>query len=270
MNQFSLIVTCKGRLGHLRQTLPHFMRQANTQVIVVDYSCPEKAGDFVEAHFPRARVVRVENREFFNASAARNAGASVAQTPYLIFVDADTIISNNFVTLLRPHLTGSNFLRFFLPGGNSLGGSCVVATADFQKVKGFDEVFSGYGGEDLDFYWRLQRMGTTLRVLRPDNAISWIKHGHKLRTAFYETKDVKHSFLQARAYRLVKETVLGLHFEGDLPIEDRRKIWADVAAAIAEDKFEIKVRLPSNTTSGFLKEWNWRRELLVSFEKVTQ
>jgi hypothetical protein len=53
-----------------------------------------------------------------------------------------------------------------------------------------------------------------------------------------------------------------------LPIEDRRKIWTDVAAAIAEDKFEIKVRLPSNTTSGFLQDWNWRRELLVSFARA--
>ena len=270
MNQFSLIVTCKGRLGHLKQTLPRFMRQANTQVIVVDYSCPQNTGDFVETHFPKSKVVRVENREYFNASAARNAGAKIAQTPYLIFVDADTIVSDQFVTLLREHLTGSNFLRFHLPGSNSLGGSCVVATADFHRVKGFDEVFSGYGGEDLDFYWRLQRMGTTLRVLSPENTIGWIKHGPKLRTAFYEVKDVKRSFLQARAYRLVKETVLGLRLEGELPLEERRKIWNDVAEAIAEDRFEIKVRLPGNSTSGFLKEWNWKRELVVSFERAVR
>lgn len=270
MNQFSLIVTCKGRLAHLRQSLSTFMRQANTDVIVVDYSCPQNAGDFVNDHFPKAKVVRVKDREFFNASAARNAGAAIVETPYMIFVDADTIISPNFTTLLNQHLTDTNFLRFYLPNANSLGGCCVVATSNFRKVHGYDEVFSGYGGEDLDFYWRLQRMGVTLLVLRPEKAISWIKHGDALRTSFYENKDVKHSFLQARAYRLVKEAVLGLRFEGELPIEERQRIWADVSAAIADDTFEIKVLLPGNRTSGFLRDWNWRRELLVSFERIRQ
>ena len=270
MNQFSIIVTCKGRLGHLKRTLPTFMLQKNADVIIVDYSCPQNSGAFVKDHFPRARVVRVPGREEFNVSAARNAGASLINTPYVIFADADTILSPNFTSLLPEHLTGSNFLRFYLPKTNSLGGTCVVATGDYNKVRGFDEVFAGYGGEDLDFYWRLQRMGVTLSVLQPNNAISWIKHGHNLRTAHYRVKDVKKSFLQARAYRLVKETVLGLRFEGELPLEERQRIWADVEAAIAEDRFEIKVQLPGNRTSGFLSEWNWKRELLVSFERIHQ
>lgn len=246
------------------------MRQQNADVIIVDYSCPQNSGAFVKDHFPRARVVRVPGREEFNVSAARNAGATLINTPYVIFADADTILGPNFTSLLPEHLTGSNFLRFYLPKTNSLGGTCVVATGDYNKVRGFDEVFAGYGGEDLDFYWRLQRMGATLSVLRPNNAISWIKHGHMLRTAHYRVKDVKKSFLQARAYRLVKETVLGLRFEGELPLEDRQRIWADVEAAIAEDRFEIKVQLPGNRTSGFLSEWNWKRELLVSFERIHQ
>lgn len=270
MTQFSLIVTCKGRLGHLKQSLPLFMRQSNTQVIVVDYSCPENAGDFVEAHFPGATVVRVEDQDLFNISLARNAGAAVVDTPYIIFADADTVLAPNFAALISKHLTGSNFLRFHAERGNSLGGTCVVATADFRKVQGFDEVFSGYGGEDLDFYWRLQRMGVKLLLLQPSNAVRWIQHGHGLRTAFYETKDVKRSFLHARAYRLVKEVILGLSYDGELPIEWRRRMWVDVGAAIAEDRFEIKVKLPGNRTSGFLKDWNWQRELVVSFARKEQ
>jgi predicted glycosyltransferase involved in capsule biosynthesis len=257
-----------GRLEHLKQTLPRFMRQPSTQVIVVDYTCPDRAGDFVNAHFPRALVVRVGNRQFFNVAAARNAGAAIAKTPFLIFADADTVLVPHFAALVSARLTGTNFLRFQPERGNSLGGTCVVAARDFHKIQGFDEVFSGYGGEDLDFYWRLQRMGLTLRLLKADKTVSSIEHDHSERTTFYAVKNVKRSFLQARAYRLVKEVLLGLSLHGELPFERREEIWADVAAAIAEDKFEIRVKLPGNSTSGFLKEWKWQRELLVSFEKL--
>ena len=268
MSKFSLVVTCKGRLAHLKQSLPLFMRQDETSVVVVDYSCPDGTGDFVQSRFPRAQIVRVPDRPVFNLAAARNAGARVVQNPYMIFCDADTIISPSFVALISQHLTSTNFLTFQASAGNSLGGSCVVATRDFRKVQGFDEIFAGYGGEDLDFYWRLRRIGVMRLMCEPTEAIRSIEHGPQLRTAFYQTKDVHKSFLQARAYRLVKEVMLGLVFVGELPVEERRKIWADVAAAIADDKFEIKVKLPGISTSGFLNDWEWQRELLVSFRRL--
>jgi hypothetical protein len=51
-------------------------------------------------------------------------------------------------------------------------------------------------------------------------------------------------------------------------LAQRRKIWADVAAALNDGRFEIRVRLPGNTTSGFLNDWQWKRELLVSFARI--
>ncbi len=38
--KFSIITTCKGRLEHLKQTLPAMLAQKDSEVIVVDYSCP--------------------------------------------------------------------------------------------------------------------------------------------------------------------------------------------------------------------------------------
>jgi hypothetical protein len=39
--RLSIVTTCKGRLHHLRRSLPGFLAQPDTQVIVVDYDCPE-------------------------------------------------------------------------------------------------------------------------------------------------------------------------------------------------------------------------------------
>jgi len=42
--KFSIVTTCKGRLGNLQQSLPTFVAQAAAEVVVVDYDCPESTG----------------------------------------------------------------------------------------------------------------------------------------------------------------------------------------------------------------------------------
>src|SRR5262249_23829435 len=44
------ITTCMGRLAALRRSLPTLCGQPNSRVVVVDYSCPEQAGAWVETH----------------------------------------------------------------------------------------------------------------------------------------------------------------------------------------------------------------------------
>ena len=78
MADLSIVTTCMGRLAQLRQTLgPMLAQDGGVPVVVVDYSCPDGAGDWVEANPPRARLVRVPGRARFNASAARNIGPAM-------------------------------------------------------------------------------------------------------------------------------------------------------------------------------------------------
>ena len=49
MAEICIITTCMGRLAHLRQSLPSFTAQPDTSVVVVDYSCPERSGEWVES-----------------------------------------------------------------------------------------------------------------------------------------------------------------------------------------------------------------------------
>ena len=50
----------------LRQTLGPMLDQPGGSCVVVDYSCPDGAGDWVEAHHPSAWVVRVPGQAGFN------------------------------------------------------------------------------------------------------------------------------------------------------------------------------------------------------------
>ena len=64
--KFSIVTTCKGRLAHLKQSLPAMLAQDGAEVVVVDYCCPERAGDWVESAFPSVQVVRADGEEGFS------------------------------------------------------------------------------------------------------------------------------------------------------------------------------------------------------------
>src|SRR5438270_11931917 len=94
---FAIITTCKGRLEHLKLSLPAMVSQACNEVIVVDYSCPQMTGEFVTANFPGVRVVSVEGEETFSNWKGRNAGAAAATSDGLVFIDADTILADGAI-----------------------------------------------------------------------------------------------------------------------------------------------------------------------------
>ena len=56
--RLSIVTCCKGRLEFLKRALPTFVAQSDSEVIVVDYDCPDGTKDWVAAHFPDVRVAR--------------------------------------------------------------------------------------------------------------------------------------------------------------------------------------------------------------------
>jgi len=156
--RLSIVTTCKGRLHHLRQSLPRFLAQPDCEVIVVDYDCPDGTADVVRREFPAAKVVAVNDRPQFNISAARNLGADSATSPWLAFIDADIVIAADF--LERLCLRPGSFYRFPpRDRGSSLLGSCVMPADAYRAVGRYDEVIQGYGGDDQDMYFRLGLAG---------------------------------------------------------------------------------------------------------------
>src|SRR4051812_16837551 len=104
MPTITLITTCMGRLEFLKQTLPAAIAQRDTTVVVVDYSCPQNCGLWVESSFPQARVIRIEGQDRFNLARARNSGVEACQTPWLGFLDADILLAPTFSETVLPTL----------------------------------------------------------------------------------------------------------------------------------------------------------------------
>jgi glycosyltransferase involved in cell wall biosynthesis len=260
MAAICFVTTCMGRLAALRQSLAPMLAQPEGSCVVVDYSCPDKCGDWVEACHPSAQVVRVPGQCHFNAAAARNAGARLARAPWLCFVDSDVVLEPGFTSALSPTLAPGGFYRAFSPDGG-LGGTLSVARADFERVGGYDEAYPCWGEEDNDLYDALQFVGLEPRAL-PASLLRHIAHDDADRTRFSPVGDLQLGHAVNRVYRVVKWDIARLRREL-LTVDMRRALYEKVSqvvtAAIRESRpGDLAAHLPEGIVPG---GWSLARQL---------
>jgi len=223
--------------------------QGSNEVIVVDYSCPEGTGEFVRANFPSVRVVSVTGQAHFSNWKARNAGAAVAKSDLLVFVDADTILADDAAETLSSVLPAGAYGFFHLktshqfnPDGpllalNQLKGFHVIPAAAFRKIGGYDEVFEGYAaGADTDLEQRLGAIGLTRHALDPSLIGSVIQHDSDSRLK-HHAEPIAVSYCAGLLYRAAKKVVLRMRGKVELPLEIRQALYeaARTAARTLKD-----------------------------------
>lgn len=90
------VTTCKGRLHHLKKTLPKIVKQGLGGIIVVDFDCPDGSGQWVKENYPQVQVIKINAQPTFDYSRSRNIGGHAAKTKWIAFFDADVLVSENF------------------------------------------------------------------------------------------------------------------------------------------------------------------------------
>jgi GT2 family glycosyltransferase len=260
MDELCLVTTCKGRLSALRQSLGPMLDQPGVSCVVVDYSCPDGAGDWVEATHRSARVVRVPDRPEFNASAARNIGARHADAPWLGFVDSDVVLDPNFAATVRPALAPGGFYRARSddPG---LGGTFLCAREDFERVGGYDENYACWGEEDNDLFDAFQFIGLEQRFF-PGSLLRHLPHDDTARTRFYPITDKVQGHAVNRVYRILKWDTARVRRE--LLPADLRQALHDKAAEVVTASLQtgqpgdLSIQLPVGLVPG---GWSLSRRL---------
>ncbi len=253
MADLGLVTTCMGRLPALQQSLGSMLAQPGiSRVVVVDYSCPDGAGDWVAANHPGAQVVRVPGRACFNASEARNIGARYVESNWIGFVDSDVLLDPGFAAAIGPHLKPGGYYRARSddPG---LGGTFLCTHADFERVGGFDEVYPCWGEEDNDLFDALAFAGLEQRWF-PASLVRHLPHGDDARTRNYPVADKELGHAINRVYRILKWDVARLARE-PLALEMRRALYARAGEAVtasirSDSPGEIAVHLPVGLVPG--------------------
>jgi hypothetical protein len=195
-----------GRLDFLRRTAGPVLEAPGVGYCLVDYSCPERAGAWLERNHAQAvqsgrlLVERVPERERFNKCEALNVGArrvSGEGARVLCFLDADTLVAPPFFAWLEAHVRDGEFsIADLRPDGSdrpSLTGVLALTARDFATTTGFDQAFDGWGGEDIEFRLRLHVLHGLSFARIPLALLEPLEHDDGLRTRFYPEKDLQAS-----------------------------------------------------------------------------
>lgn len=211
LNQVAFVISCKGRLDHLKQSLPRIVALKPAEIVVVDYDCPQGTAQWVEEHYPDVKVVKLFDKPIFNLSDARNLGAAASEQDWIFFSDADILFDPEIVDWF--HATELDQSHFFRqkhindPKVSGANGSCLVSKTAFDLVGGYDEVITGWGFEDQDLYSRLT-VAEIREVFFERYYFSAIVHSDEKRTEFSGSKNRSDQFRKNFIYSTVKVKIL--------------------------------------------------------------
>jgi len=235
----TVVITCFNYGAFLAESVQSVLSQdgGEPRVIVVDDgSTDERTLAELEWLPPRVELVRQANA---GLSAARNAGLSRAQTPFLLALDADDKLADGALAAMRKVLlqeTGVGYsygaIRFFgewegiirMPAYDPyrllfrhiVGPTALMRRELFEDVGGYDRAFRGF--EDWEFWlhalacgWRGKRVDAVTHLYRRHGQTMFHGARANYRAIFCQLRR-KHAALYVRAgrRRLAADSDLGV------------------------------------------------------------
>jgi glycosyltransferase involved in cell wall biosynthesis len=198
MPELSVVIPTYNRLETLAHVIPTLLAQdlpaAQFEVLVCDSNSTDGTAEYLAGVHAEHANVRHLPGPYTGRAAARNAGIDAASGEVVLFNDADILASPDLLSQhVRHHREQRNIAvvglevqvrdiqdyaykrdhpqargslhkatRTKLTWLYFLTGNASVRREDLLRVGRFDESFTGYGHEDLELGYRLQRAGVTI------------------------------------------------------------------------------------------------------------
>lgn len=213
--RIAFVSTCRGRLQHLRQTLPKNIWDnvdyPNSIFVVLGYGDPE-LDDYMHTFelamdSGQLAYYRMDRTGPFRMAHAKNVAhrcGILEGADILVNIDADNFTGAGFATYVAQQFSQHREERIFLWSRmiqgqfrRGISGRIAVTSNAFLLAGGYDEKFENWGPDDKDFNIRLQRLGYAPVEIDP-KFLDAMSHNDKMRFKEYPhaaaTKSHYHHF----------------------------------------------------------------------------
>lgn len=166
MMKISLFASCMNRTENLLKAYPSWKVQNVDEIIILDY------GSETPIEIPdtssNTHVYRVEADEW-RIGRANNIAASLCSGDIFIKTDCDFIYNVDIAEKinLKPNTFAGGHWKL-----GPIAGFMACWSKDFYMVNGYNERFTKWGGDDTDFFKRLNKYGIRQKLIRKE----WIYH----------------------------------------------------------------------------------------------
>jgi len=231
--KISFCITCKGRVHHLRHTLPINLAATanypNVEFVILDYDSRDELEQWVQknymAEIAMGKIVyaKYEPAEHFHMTHAKNMAHRIASGDVLCNLDADNILAAGFASWLnttfntvqqavvRINLIGRALLKYTNQTDRGMGGRIAVHSNMFYAVNGYNENIVGWDSDDLDFLARLTTQGARYKNTPITMLGSVIDHGDQERIEHIPPETRTASISRARALHKRRELPIHRH-----------------------------------------------------------
>ena len=203
--KLSFCITCKGRLSHLRKTLPLNLElcalfPGEVEVLLLDYQSPDALRRWVRPYLSgQFRVYTSDNAKYFHMAHAKNVIHKKAKGDWLCNLDADNFLTLRFLeTVLSFEKEEISF------GRDGCSGRICLRRDLFYSLGGYDEEFLGWGMDDKDLLFRAVH-GFQAFPVDISNLAPFIEHGEEGRVEYYEFKDPEFSWEANRKRHFLRD-----------------------------------------------------------------
>ncbi|PCJ99199.1 MAG: hypothetical protein COA45_05910 [Zetaproteobacteria bacterium] len=199
--KISFCTTCMGRAHHLKETLPKNIRDnparegMDVEFVVLNYNSQDDLHEWMttdpemKAHIESGlvRYGKTTDPEFFHMSHAKNMVHRMATGDVLCNLDADNYLGVGFAELLHQSFSENMDIvvnpsvrvsRLFGKDDQGFFGRVAISKDSFMALGGYDEEFSGWGGEDTDFMQRAKGLGVEHHRIDSLKYLDVIKHSN--------------------------------------------------------------------------------------------
>jgi len=178
--KISIIIPTYNEEKYIDTTLLHIKKQKPYEIIVADSYSKDKTAKIAKSF--GAKIIYVKRK---NAATGRNAGAKISKGNILLFLDADTIVFDNLLKIIKRDFRNKNIVGWTCPvyafsnkikdhiiyqafdkfvemsintGRPHIAGVCIaIRKSVFDKIGGFNENINIL--EDIDLSRRLKNCG---------------------------------------------------------------------------------------------------------------